>query len=66
MNASMDHFTAIVGFIFGVMFTLGMFDIFDDYTTSYRMGQIDAMNGKVVFELKTAGDGTTQWMRIEK
>lgn len=61
-----DYFELFMGFVIGSLFTLGMFDIFDEYTTNYKKGQLDAMNGQVAFELKTAVDGSTQWIRIEK
>lgn len=49
----------VVGIIVGITITLAAND-------DYRLGQIDAMSGKVAFELKTVGDGSTQWVRIDK
>jgi hypothetical protein len=34
-----------------------------EYTSSYRKGQIDALNGKIVVELKKQSDGSTKWER---
>ena len=57
---------AVVGFIFGVMSSLALTEIFSDYSTNYMKGQVDAMNGQVAFELKPAEDGSIQWFRIDK
>ena len=49
----------VVGIIVGITITLAAND-------DYRLGQIDAMSGKVAFELRPVEDGSTQWVRIDK
>ena len=43
---------------FGIGLTLWSIDIFDN---AYREGQIDALTGKVKYELKTNPDSTKTW-----
>jgi hypothetical protein len=38
-------------------------EFFPEYTSSYRQGQIDALNGKIIVELKQQQDGSTKWER---
>lgn len=35
-------------------------------TTLYKQGQIDAINGKIMYELKQQPDGTTAWERKQE
>lgn len=50
-------FVTLMGFfLFGL--TIWSLDIFD---TAYREGQIDALTGKVKYELKTNSDSTKTW-----
>lgn len=34
-----------------------------EYSKPYKQGQIDAINGKIIFDLKENPDGTTEWKR---
>jgi hypothetical protein len=38
-------------------------EFFPEYTSSYRQGQIDALNGKINVELKQQPDGSTKCER---
>jgi hypothetical protein len=38
---------------------------FPESTVAYKKGQIDALNGKVSFELKVQEDKTTKWEKIK-
>ena len=66
----MNNIDMFFGFFMGclVMFSLvfGIMEFFEEHTIAYKQGQVDAMNGKVLFELKSATGDSTQWMRIEK
>jgi hypothetical protein len=42
---------------------LVMIFVFSEHTTLYRQGQIDALSGKILFELKEKSDGTSEWVR---
>jgi hypothetical protein len=54
-------------FLFGI--TAGIWlivvssEFFPENTSSYRQGQIDALNGKIIVELKQQSDGSTKWER---
>lgn len=53
----------IWGCVFGACF-LGLISIItEDSTRLYRQGQIDALTGKVVYELKKQSDGSTAWVK---
>jgi hypothetical protein len=53
----------LFGITFGVWLIVVSSEFFPEYTSSYRQGQIDALNGKVVVELKAQPDGSTKWER---
>jgi hypothetical protein len=52
-----------LGFFAGAAVVVGLSMTFYKYTTLYKLGQIDALSGKVVFELKKQDDGSVQWER---
>jgi O-antigen/teichoic acid export membrane protein len=54
---------AILGLLLGLLIAIVATLFFPEYTHLYRQGQIDAVNGKVLFELKPQPDGTTTWER---
>lgn len=54
---------ALYGIIIGFMIAVGITGLYPEYTNLYKQGQIDALNGKVLFELKTKPDGTIRWER---
>jgi hypothetical protein len=47
------------GIVIGASFSL------DTHTKLYKAGQIDALSGKVLFELKQQPDNTVVWVRKE-
>jgi hypothetical protein len=57
----------LITFLFGVVAGTGLIvipaEFLPEYTSSYRKGQIDALNGKSVVELKKQSDGSTKWER---
>jgi hypothetical protein len=59
-----------LGFFLGFFAGMGVFValsmIFYEYTALYKRGQVDALSGKVVFELKQQDDGSVLWERKEK
>lgn len=52
-----------MGCFFGALMITVAMTIFPDRGVPYKQGQIDALNGKVFFELKKQEDGTTVWVR---
>jgi hypothetical protein len=53
----------LFGITFGVWLIVILAEFFPEYTSSYRQGQIDALNGKIIVELKQQPDGSTKWER---
>ena len=66
MNKSDVFFSFVIGGVAMLIVVITMLEVFKEHTAIYKQGQIDVMNGKVLFELKKAADGSTQWLRIEK
>lgn len=64
MNESLMAF--ILGLTLGTGIIVSVASIRPEHTVPYKQGQIDALNGKILFELKKQEDGTIQWTRIEK
>lgn len=60
----------LVAFCFGIIVGIAIFVAaasgFAEHTVLYKQGQVDALTGKVAFELKQQKDGSTQWERIKK
>jgi len=59
-----------VGFVTGVvflMFIIWLADGFpsDVFPRGYEAGQVDAINGKLCYELKKQEDNTTKWTEID-
>ena len=52
---------ALVGAWIFVLFAIS----FEEHTKPYKQGQIDALSGKVLFELKKHSDGSVKWERKE-
>jgi hypothetical protein len=63
---SSEIYAFCAGIFAGVMLFVGVSSAMYDRTSFYKQGQIDALSGKVVFELKKQEDGSTKWQRIEK
>ena len=59
-------FGLFVGFFAGVIVVIGLSMTFYEYTSLYKKGQVDALSGKVIFELKQQDDGSVLWERKEK
>lgn len=60
----MNNFTFfIIGITAGIWLIVVSSEFFPEYTSSYRKGQIDALNGKIIVELKQQPDGSTKWER---
>ncbi len=53
----------LCGYVLGIVTAFFMMFSFGEYTQLYKQGQIDALSGKVVFELKKQGDNTVIWER---
>jgi hypothetical protein len=53
----------LLGIFIGALSVVYLSDLFLEFTRPYKEGQVDAMNGKIHYELKTMPDGTTQWER---
>ena len=53
---------AVLFFFVSIIIMVSAF-VFPEYTTTYKQGQIDALSGKVIFELKDKSDGTREWVR---
>lgn len=51
------------GYVLGIVTAFFMMVSFGEYTQLYKQGQIDALSGKVVFELKKQEDNTVIWER---
>jgi hypothetical protein len=57
---------AMVGFIIVLFLIFVIFISKDKYKEGYKDGQVDAINGKVKYELKENEDKTTDWVEIKK
>lgn len=53
----------VIGLVSGLAILVLTIVFFPQYSVLYKRGQIDALNGKVLFELKQQPDGTTKWIR---
>ena len=62
-----DKFGAFfcLGFVIGVIMSLILIFIISKHTIFYKWGQIDALTGKVKFELVTQPDSTRTWEKIK-
>lgn len=61
-----DLWRILFGVWCGIMMTIGVISLFYEYGHPYKQGQIDAVTGKMQFELKQQSDGTVKWERKEK
>jgi hypothetical protein len=60
----MSEFAAwVAGVFIGTAFTLIMHQAFQENTVAYKQGQVDAVSGKMLYELKDKPDGTREWER---
>ena len=53
----------IVGILVGSILVVGLSLSFPEQTKIYKQAQIDAINGKILFELKKQEDGSVVWER---
>jgi hypothetical protein len=53
----------LLGVATGIWLVVVLAEFFPENTSPYRQGQIDALNGKIVVELKEQSDGSTKWER---
>ena len=60
-----DWFFLIASFIIGIIVFITISSVFTERTDMYKQGQVDAMSGKIVFELKELPDGTRMWARTK-
>jgi small basic protein len=51
------------GYVLGIVTAFFVIFSFGEYTQLYKQGQIDALSGKVAFELKKQEDNTVIWER---
>ena len=57
-----NQYKMLLSFLLGVVFLLGILLIFEQGPSeSYKRGQIDALTGKVSFQLVTQSDSTRVW-----
>lgn len=49
----------------GFVLVLILDNVWPESFNSYKRGQIDALNGKISFELKVQEDKTTKWEKIK-
>ena len=54
---------AIILSFFGSIAVIVFALLFPEHTSLYKQGQVDALSGKVLFELKDKSDGTREWVR---
>jgi len=66
MNTDDIRFGLFLGFFAGIVVFVALSMIFYEHTALYKRGQVDALSGKVVFELKKQEDGSVLWERKEK
>lgn len=53
-----------IGFWIGLMVSFVVVNLVSpENTAPYKKGQIDVINGKVLFELKKKDDGSTEWVK---
>jgi hypothetical protein len=57
--------TFFIGYFVSAFFIFGVLMMFHDRTLLYKQGQIDALSGKIVYELKQQPDGSVTWVRKE-
>lgn len=60
-----DWFTVFIACIFTAAATLASVRSFEEDSGLYKQGQIDAMNGKILYELKENTDGTSSWVKMK-
>ena len=53
------------GFLFGWILAIGLASAFSTHTRPYKEGQIDALNGKIKYELVEQSDGSIKWKRVK-
>ena len=59
----MKEGTIITIVLFVIVFSGFLMGIWASESMFYKQGQIDAINGNVVFELKKMPDNTMEWVR---
>ena len=62
MNNFFASFT--VGFIVGVIALAIFISVLGKQVGIYQEGQIDAINGKIYYELQKQDDNTTEWIYV--
>ena len=58
--------TWISGFFMGVGITNLIYSSVIHEDGGYKQGQIDAINGKICYQIVLQADGSTKWEKIEK
>lgn len=58
-----DWVPFLIGFVIGLFIFMTFSIFFPEMTPEYKHGQIDAANGKMLFELKKQENGSTVWVR---
>jgi hypothetical protein len=58
-------FKFAAGIWVGLVFAWAINTMWPESSNEYKKGQIDALNGKISFELKVQEDKTTRWERIK-
>jgi hypothetical protein len=54
--------------IVGILLSIAAIYVFGkvDYRSGYKQGQIDAINGKIYYELKKTKDNEIEWTKIKE
>lgn len=52
-----------MGLLIGLIIAIVVTGFYPEYTNLYRQGQIDAISGKILFELEVKPDGSAAWER---
>ena len=66
MNDEDNWIIFFMGFFLGALLFMITLLAYETDTTLYKHGQIDAINGKIMYELKQQPDGTTVWERKQE
>ena len=56
-----DRIAYLAGIFSGIVIILAIMGLTGEHNTFYQRGQVDCMNGKIMYDLEEQDDGTTQW-----
>jgi hypothetical protein len=58
-----DGASVFIGLVLGILLSVIFVHVFD---MTYKDGQLDAINGKIYYELVRQNDNSTKWMPLEE